>query len=113
LKKIKFKNLSNIKLINTRKNLTLNPISLFVFMLKRANIIVNLKKKKVAGRTHYIPLFLNSKQQVLFTLKNYILAARLRVLDVGIISKLYLELLSLISFDATKNIESQLLKRKK
>ncbi len=113
LKKIKFKNLSNIKLINTRKNLTLNPISLFVFMLKRANIIVNLKKKKVAGRTHYIPLFLNSKQQVLFTLKNYILAARLRVLDVGIISKLYLELLSLISFDTTKNIESQLLKRKK
>lgn len=113
LKKIKIKQLINVQLIGTKKNFTLNPISLFVFMIKRANIIVNLKKKKVAGRTHYIPLFLNSKQQVLFTLKNYIIASRLRVLEVGITSKLYLELLSLISFDSNKNIESQLLKRKK
>lgn len=113
LKKIKIKQLINVQLIGGKKNFTLNPISLFVFMIKRANIIVNLKKKKVAGRTHYIPLFLNGKQQVLFTLKNYIIASRLRVLEVGITSKLYLELLSLISFDSNKNIESQLLKRKK
>ncbi len=113
LKKIKIKQLINVQLISKKKNFTLNPISLFVFMIKRANIIVNLKKKKVAGRTHYIPLFLNGKQQVLFTLKNYIIASRLRVLEVGITAKLYLELLSLITFDSNKTIESQLLKRKK
>lgn len=113
LKKIKIKQLINVQLISKKKIFTLNPISLFVFMIKRANIIVNLKKKKVAGRTHYIPLFLNGKQQVLFTLKNYIIASRLRVLEVGITAKLYLELLSLITFDSNKTIESQLLKRKK
>ncbi len=113
LKKIKIKQLINVQLISKKKKFTLHPISLFVFMIKRANIIVNLKKKKVAGRTHYIPLFLNGKQQVLFTLKNYIIASRLRVLEVGITAKLYLELLSLITFDSNKTIESQLLKRKK
>lgn len=113
LKKIKIKQLINVQLISKKKIFTLNPISLFVFMIKRANIIVNLKKKKVAGRTHYIPLFLNGKQQVLFTLKNYIIASRLRVLEVGITAKLYLELFSLITFDSNKTIESQLLKRKK
>lgn len=113
LKKLKIKQLINVQLISKKKNFTLHPISLFIFMIKRANIIVNLKKKKVAGRTHYVPLFLNGKQQILFTLKNYIIASRLRVLEVGITVKLYVELLSLISIESNKNIESQLLKRKK
>ena len=113
LKKLKIKQLINVQLISKEKNFTLHPISLFIFMIKRANIIVNLKKKKVAGRTHYVPLFLNGKQQILFTLKNYIIASRLRVLEVGITVKLYVELLSLISIESNKNIESQLLKRKK
>lgn len=90
-----------------------NPVSLFIFVLQRANVVINLKKKKVAGRTHFVPLFLDRKRQVLFTLKNYIVGARLHVLNLGITAKLLYEFLSLVSEDNDKLLESQLNKKKR
>lgn len=90
-----------------------NPVSLFIFVLQRANVVINLKKKKVAGRTHFVPLFLDRKRQVLFTLKNYIAGARLHVLNLGITAKLLFEFLSLVSDDTNKLLESQLNKKKR
>lgn len=103
LKKIKIKNYK----------FCINPVALFIFMLNRANVVVNLKKKKVSGRTHFVPLFLDRKHQVLFTLKNYVCLARLHLLDLGITSKLLLELLSLLSDNNDKFLESQLNKKKR
>lgn len=103
--------LKKIKIINYK--FCLNPVSLFIFMLNKANILVNLKKKKVAGRTHFVPLFLDRKHQVLFTLKNYVYLARLHLMDFGITSKLLLELLSLLSDNNDKLLESQLNKKKR
>lgn len=85
-----------------------NVCKLLISIFSNLNFVLNVKKKKVAGRTHHIPLFLNKTQQILFGLKNFVICCRAR-LERNIILKIIAELLLLHN----KDLNSMVMKKKK
>lgn len=85
-----------------------NVCKLLISIFSNLNFVLNVKKKKVAGRTHHIPLFLNKTQQILFGLKNFVVCCRTRI-ERNIILKILAELLLLHN----KDLNSMVMKKKK
>jgi small subunit ribosomal protein S7 len=85
-----------------------NPYNILFLVFMRLNFVLTLKKKKVAGRTHYVPLFLNKEQQFLYGLRTFVVCSRLR-LEKNIVLKITEE----ISCILNKDLNSVVIKKKR
>lgn len=85
-----------------------DPFFVIWIVFFNLKIVLFFKKKKVAGRVHHVPFFLNNTKQVLIGLKVFISVVRL-VAGNGFINKLINEFILVFN----KDIESNFVKKKK
>jgi small subunit ribosomal protein S7 len=79
---------------NLKYKLHIDPLFIIYYAIIKASPAIRLKKKKIAGRNHYIPLFLPLQNQIIFGIKLFILSARQRQ-EYNIIDRLTNELIAI------------------
>lgn len=85
-----------------------NPLRVIFYVFLNLKFVLALKKKKVAGRVHHVPFFLNNIKQVLVGLKLFLYCTRLSV-GKGICGKLTNEFVLIFN----KDLESAFIKKKR
>ena len=85
-----------------------DPFIILDKILSRSICVVKLKKKRIAGRVHQIPLFIKKLNQINYSLKFFVNSVKLRT-EKTIILKLLAEIKAIYS----KDISSIVWKRKK
>lgn len=85
-----------------------NPFYIILAVFFNLRIVLFFKKKKVAGRVHHVPFFLNNVKQVLVGLKVFISVVRASVGN-GFVKKLVNEFILIFN----KDVESNFMKKKK
>jgi small subunit ribosomal protein S7 len=75
-----------------------DPLSILDIILCKSIITVKVKKKRVAGRVHHVPLFLQKVNQINYSLKSFIDTVRLRS-EKTMVLKLFSELQAILNQD--------------
>lgn len=87
---------------------TKNPLRIVLYVFLNLKFVLAFKKKKVAGRVHHVPFFLNNIKQVLVGLKLFLYCTRLSI-GKGICGKLTNEFVLIFN----KDLESSFIKKKR
>lgn len=85
-----------------------DPFSVLDLVLCKSIITVKVKKKRIAGRVHHIPLFLQKVNQINYSLKSFISTVRLRS-EKTMVLKIFSELQAILNQDNS----SVIIKKKK
>jgi len=120
-----FYKLVNNLIINGKKDTALNIINTLITLIKekyidkdplfildkilcKCIITVKIKKKRVAGRVHHVPLFLQKVNQINYSLKSFIDTVRLRS-EKTMVLKLFSEVNAIL----TQDNNAAIIKKKK
>jgi ribosomal protein S7 len=97
----------NILFFKLRISYRIDPSKLLTLAILRIKPVIRLKKRKIAGRNHYLPLFLSLQRQILLGSKLFVKSSKFRV-EQSIILKLFFEIKAILIFSN----ESLALKKK-